>query len=417
MERLQWFLPPWPPALGELVLFGALLVAGLAGGELVHRLAALPRIVGYVLAGVAFGPHAADVVRSPLATDARVIVDLALGLVVFELGHRLDLDWLRRNRWLAVAALGESVGCFLAVYGALLYLGAPPPLAACAAAIGTATSPAAVTGVARELGASGQITERLLLFTAVNSAAAYVALMMVFPFLHLERTGDTATAVLHPLYLLGGAALLGFAACLAMLGIARWLGKRAERQFILLVAMVVLVVGLARAAAVPVVVAVLALGMFARNLDHGHVLPPLRLGDVMQLLYVVLFVLTGASLDFRGFGAAAAAAAALIVVRFLGKAVAILALGRLSGLRAGGGGLLSVALLPMSALAVVMVQDTAALFPRLGAELAAIVLTATAPLALLGPLATQYALKAAGEAHPEAYEKEETAWNSRAPKA
>jgi Kef-type K+ transport system membrane component KefB len=33
----------------------ALLVAGLLGGELAHRLAGLPRVMGYVLAGVACG--------------------------------------------------------------------------------------------------------------------------------------------------------------------------------------------------------------------------------------------------------------------------------------------------------------------------------------------------------------------------
>ena len=91
-----------------------------------------------------------------------------------------------------------------------------------------------------------------------------------------------------------------------------------------------------------------------------------------------------------------------MVLRFLGKAVAILAFARLSGLRAGGAGLLSLSLLPMSGLAVVMVHDTATLYPGFGAELAAVVLAAVAVLEILGPLATQFALRHAGEVHPEA---------------
>jgi Kef-type K+ transport system membrane component KefB len=192
------------------------------------------------------------------------------------------------------------------------------------------------------------------------------------------------------------------AGCLSLLWLARWLGKREDRQFILLVALVVLVVGVARALNLPVVVALLVLGMLARNLDDDHALLPLRFGHAGQLLFVMLFVLTGASLDFTGLETVAAVSVAFVVVRFLGKAVAILALGRLSGLRAGGAGLLSLSLLPMSGLAVVMVYDTAALYPRFGAELAAVVLSAVAVLELLGPLATQFALKRAGEAHPEA---------------
>ena len=86
---------------------------------------------------------------------------------------------------------------------------------------------------------------------------------------------------------------------------------------------------------------------------------------------------------------------------FLGKALALLAFGRLSGIRPGGAGMLSIALLPMSGLAVVMVQDTAFFYPAFGAELAAIMLSAIALLELAGPLATQFALRRAGEARPD----------------
>lgn len=401
MDELTWFLPGWPLPFGELALFGTLLIAGLLGGELVQRIAALPRVTGYVLVGVVCGPHALDLVQAPLLTGARVFVDLALGLIVFELGHRFDLDWLGRNRWLALAALGESVGAFFAIYAGLTYFGYPPLLAASAAAVGTATSPAVVMVVSHELRASGQITERMLLFTAVNCVFAYVVLMLFMPMIHLQHAAGWRSAILHPMYLLAGAALLGFAGSQLLLWIANWLGKREDRQFILLVALVILVVGSARALNLPVVVALLTLGILARNLDYDHALLPLRFGHAGQLLFVVLFVLSGASLDFSGFETVAAVTVAFVVLRFLGKALAILALGRLSGLRPGGAGLLSLSLLPMSGLAVVMVYDTAAIYPRFGAELAAVVLSAVAVLEILGPLATQFALKHAGEAHPE----------------
>lgn len=401
MQDLLGFLPPWPPAFGDAATFGALLLAGLVGGEIVNRMLALPRITGYVLAGIACGPHALGLVEGPLLSEARVFVDLALGLIMFELGARLDFAWLARNRWLSLAAVGESLGAFFAIYAALLYAGFAPLLAGCAAAVGTATSPAVVMLVAQELRASGQITERMLLFTAVNCAVAFVALTLLLPLVHLEYRASWPAALLHPFYVLFGAALLGFGACQGMLWLARWVGKREDRQFVLQVGMIVLVVGLARAAEVTVGVALLAFGVFARNKDHAHALLPLRFGYAGQLLFVVLFVLTGASLDLGWLAQAGLVAGAFIVARFLGKAVAILAFGRLSGLRAGGGGLLALSLLPMSGLAVVMVWDTAALFPAFGTELATVVLSAAAILELIGPLATQFALRRAGEADSE----------------
>jgi len=401
MQELLWFLPAWPPEFDEPVAFGALLLAGLLGGEIVNRFLALPRITGYVLAGITCGPFGLGLVQGPLFSEARLFVDLALGLIMFELGARLDFAWLARNRWLSAAAVGESLGAFFAIYAALLYAGFAPLLAGCAAAVGTATSPAVVMLVVQELRASGQVTERMLLFTSVNCALAFATLTLLLPLVHLEYRADWRSALLHPVYILFGAALLGFAACQLMLWLARWLGKREDRQFVLQVGTIVLLVGLARAAGVTVGVALLACGVFARNRDPGHALLPLRFGYAGHLLFVVLFVLTGASLDFGLLAPAAAAAGAFIVARFLGKSAAILAFGPLSGLRAGGAGLLSLALLPMSGLAVVMVWDTAALFPAFGTQLAAVVLSAVAILELVGPLATQFALRRAGEAGAE----------------
>ncbi len=396
------FLPQLPPAFGQPALIGALLLAGLLGGELVRRLLGLPRITGYVLAGVLLGPQVSGLLAPGALGEARVLIDLSLGLIVFELGHRLDFQWLRRNRWLFVAALAESAFCFGAVLATLLAFGFEPLLAATAAAIGTATSPAVVLLVAHELRAAGQVTERMLLFTTVNSVLAYVALTLLLPFLHLEHAVSWGEAVLHPLYILGGSALVAFVASLALLWLAGWVGKREDRQFILLIALVVLAVGVARSLNLSVVVTVIVLGMLARNFDYEQVLLPLRFGYGGQLFFVILFVLAGASVEFTAVPAVATAVVAFIVARYLGKSLAILAFGRLSGVRPGGAGLLSLALLPMSGLAVVMVLDTQAMYPAFGGELAAVVLSAVAVLEILGPIATQFALKRAGEADPAA---------------
>jgi Kef-type K+ transport system membrane component KefB len=394
------FLPRLPPAFGQPALFGALLLAGLLGGEVVRRTLGLPRITGYVLAGVLLGPQVSGILEPGALLESRVLIDLSLGLIVFELGHRLDFQWLRRNRWLLPAALAESLLCFALVFATLLLFRFQPLLAATAAAIGTATSPAVVLLVAHELRAAGQVTERMLLFTAVNCVVAYVALTLLLPFLHLEHAMHWPEALLHPLYILAGSALVGFVASLVLLWMAGWVGKREDRQFILLVALVVLAVGAARGLNLSVVVTLITLGMLARNFDAEHVLLPLRFGYGGQLFFVILFVLTGASLEFLALPAVAGAVLAFIVARFVGKGLALLTFGRVSGVRPANAALLALALTPMSGLAVVMVLDTAAMYPAFGGELAAVVLSAVAVLEILGPVATQIALQRAGEADP-----------------
>lgn len=396
------FLPKLPPVLSHLAIFGVLLVVGLVAGEGARRYLSLPRVTGYVFVGALLGPHASGLLDENALFDLRLLVDLSIGLVVFEIGWRLDLDWLRRNHWLFAAAIAECALCFLAIYVALDRFGFRPLLAAMAAAIGTATSPAVVMMVSHELRSEGQVTERMILFTAVNTVFAYAVLALLLPFLHIEQKADLGTAVLHPLYVFAGAAFAGWAASRLLLHLAAWVGKDEDRQLALLISMVVLTIGVTHSLGFSVPVALVTLGVLARNFDRRHALMPVRLDHGAQLFFVVLFVLTGASLEFDALGiAAAGAVAAYVILRFLGKAAGLLIFGRLSGIPPGGAGLLALALTPMSGLAVVMVRDATSFYPSFGRELAAIVLSAALVLELVGPLATQYALRRAGEAHPD----------------
>ncbi len=393
---------PQAPVVSQLLLLGILLLAALGVGEAMRRYGRVPRITGYVVVGAVLGPEGARLVDGNALFEMRLLVDLAVGLVVFDLGRRLDVTWLRRNRWLVPAALAESVLCFGAIFGALVFLGFAPLLASIAAAIGTATSPAVVILVSEELRSEGQVTERLMLFTAVNTVFAYLLLALLLPFLHMEHHVDWVTAVLHPMYVFAGAAAAGAISSFALLRIARWLGKKEDRQFILQIAVVVITIGVAHTLKLSVPVALVTLGLLARNTDKGHDLISVPYGHGGQVFFLILFVLTGASLEFHVFGTGAAVAVAVyIVVRFLGKAAALLAFGAASGVPRGGAGLLAFALIPLSGQAVVMVRDTASLYPLFGRELAAIVLSAVAVLELVGPIATEFALRRAGEAHPE----------------
>ncbi len=120
------FLPPLPPELSHAAIFGALVIVGLVAGEIMRRYASLPRITGYVLAGAAVGPQGLGLVTDNMLFDLRLLIDLSIGLIVFELGFRLDLKWLRMNRWLLVTAIAEALLAFWAIFGALIAFGYRP---------------------------------------------------------------------------------------------------------------------------------------------------------------------------------------------------------------------------------------------------------------------------------------------------
>ena len=99
------FLPDFPLRLGNLVVIALILLAGLACGELFRRVLLLPRISGYALAGLLLGPGTFGLLDRDMLGDAHLMLDIALGLILFELGSRLDWQWFRRNRWLFASSV------------------------------------------------------------------------------------------------------------------------------------------------------------------------------------------------------------------------------------------------------------------------------------------------------------------------
>jgi len=138
------------------------------------------------------------------------------------------------------------------------------------------------------------------------------------------------------------------------------------------------------------------------NLDRRRALVPVEFGAAAQLFFVVLFVFAGASLRFAELSGAWQIAAALVLARFAGKFLAIVALSRANGISVRQGSLLGVSQLPMSALALALVHSSALVHPDFVARVGAVVLGAVAVLEILGPIAAHWAIRRAGEAHPEA---------------
>lgn len=395
------FLPELPFPANPLALFGLLLLAGLIGGELVKRVLRLPRIIGYVLIGMLLGTSGLRLLDDKLIGEAWIFVDIALGLILFELGRRLDIAWLVKDRWLLATGLLESALAFVFIYFALTYFDVAPLYAAVAAAIGVSTSPAVVMLVAQELRAEGQVTERALSLVAMNSVVAFVAATMLLSWIHHEYRAGLITIALHPVYMLAGSLILAYLACMATLLLSRWLGKSAQSHFVLLLALVVLTVGVARMLELSVLLALLAFGVMTRNLDRRHDLMAVDTNRIGQMFFVVLFVVSGAKLQIGDLVTGGGLALVFILARFAGKSIGILSLTCFSGVRAGSAGLLCIALTPMSVLALAMVQGTAHIYPEFTARLSAIVLPAVLILELVGPVAVQFALKKAGEAGEE----------------
>ncbi len=395
-----FFLPHWPIRADQVPWYAVLLLAALLAGEVAWRLR-LPRVLGWILAGIALGPSGFDILDRTAVRGLRGVLEIAVGMILFELGQRVDMRWLRRNPWLLATSVLESSLAFAAIFGVLLLVGAKPLLAATAAAIGIATGPAVVLTLVKQLRSQGQVSERMLALTSLNNIYAFVLWSVLFAWLHAEYRGGWIAVAAHPLYLIFGSLALAALLAAVTLALLTALGRHTDVQFVCLVALVVLAVSAASLFKLSVVLTLLGYGTLTRVFDRARRFVSLDFGRAGQILVMLLFGITAASLDLRLLPAGAAAAGALIAARYAGKTLGILAFARPSGLSLRKASLLSLGLMPMSGVALILARETSATYPELGPALVTVVLSAIAMLELLGPLLAHFAIVRAGEAAEE----------------
>jgi Kef-type K+ transport system membrane component KefB len=390
---------PWPP-VPEVPFWGALaLIAGGLLGEIVRRVFGLPRIVGYSIVGLVLGLSGLGAV--PLAGSRRLVVDLALALLLFELGSRVHLRWLRANPWLLLNSVAEALASFGAIFAALRWFGQPANVALSCAAMGTCASGAVVARVAVELKAAGQVTDRMIVLTAVNTLVAVLATKLVVGWLHLNVSGDWVRAISQPLWDFGGSALLAAALAALVAWIARRLDLRDENAALLLLGLIVLALMAARSVNLSTLLVALLAGVLLRNTTARPWVWPRHFGTAGGILVLMLFVIVGSAWTASVVAAGALSALVLLAARAAAKAAAVLVFAHASGLRLRQGLGLSLALVPLSGTALVLLTDLQSNHPVFAPLVAPTILAAIAFTELLGPLAVQWGLRIAGEQHPD----------------
>lgn len=393
------FFPDLPGSLNVLTALGLVLIAGVFGARLVKHVMPVPAITGYVLTGLLIGPVGLNLISVGTLNELQLIVELALGLFVFELGRRLDYRWLLKERCLLITGMAISLGVFVALFIALLALGLDTLTAALAAAIGTASSPAVTLNVVQEVKAEGQVSARMLNIVAINNSFAFLLFIMCLSVLHWQYGASWSIALLHPLYLIVGSIVFGLLAGRLLVFASRHLGAESHGQRIMVFALVAATVGIADMFKFPALVSLLVFAVSSRYRDGKQVIVESEFSQVNSLLYVILFVFAGTQLQLAQLGQFWLVGLAYIAVRL----VVMTGLGALlapwNGLQARQGALLGLGLLPMSGVAILTAQYVSGIHPEFGAQLSALVLSVVLVLEIIGPISTHYALLASGEAN------------------
>lgn len=396
-EHSVFFLPDWPLAPSPLLWIALAVGSAALAGEWVRRHLGLPRITAYPVVGMLVAAVAGDRLIAEHDEWLRWGLDVALAILLFELGSRVDLAWLRHNRWLLVTSLCESVAAFAAVFAVSWHFGVPMESAALLGAIGMSTSPAVVMRVVAESNAQGQVSTRLLVLTALNTIYAVVSVHLAMGVLHQRYSGDWVLAISHPLYLLGAGLIVGKLLAMVVSRLQHWLTLRDEYASIILLGLVLMTIGLIEALRLPVTLCMLFAGIVLRNGERRAWVFPQHFGSVGGVLVVLLFLVVGIQIRIDHLLTGGFLALLLIGARGLAKLLGVLLLARPAGISWRQGLLLGVALSPAAGPVMVAAADLGQFYPQLKGTFLPVAMSAAAIMELAGPIIVALCVRWSGE--------------------
>jgi Kef-type K+ transport system membrane component KefB len=402
--------------------FGFLLLAAYLFGDVLSRFK-VPKITGYILAGIFFGPHAFELVDAATVRELKLIDDLALTFIALAAGGELRLWQLRqRRRSITLTVLFLTTIVFIGV--AAFVLAARPLLPfldgrsmaevmAVAALLGifaVARSPSSAIAIIHECRARGPFTEMVLGVTVVMDVLVIFLFAVVVSICQASVVPGVGMDFRFIETIVIALAVSVFAGILLGWVVSLYIGHVEAELLVFILAMAFLVTFFSRQFAFfldrfydisfhlePMLICVTA-GFWIQNFSRSGSRFMEQIDRSSLPIYVIFFSLTGAALNVDALKETWLVAVLVVAVRFV-----LISLGAYLGTslsgdpprfrRMSGLSFITQAGVSLGLAGIVMRR-----FPDWGAALATTIVAIIALNQLIGPIAFKFALNAVGEA-------------------
>jgi Kef-type K+ transport system membrane component KefB len=400
-----------------LLTFGFLILAAYTVGEVAVSLRQ-PRLVGYLAAGVLFGPSVLNVVTADSVVMLTPINALAIALIAFLAGAELRWDEVKPYARTIGKILATEIPLTFALVATLIFVLRPfiPFLAGATtveaigfsllfAAMGAVHSPAVTMGVLSETGARGPVARTVLGVVLVSDIVIillFTGVLSLSQLLAPPTGGEQAAARAGALaWELGGAVLVGAALGLAVSAYIRFV-KRELFLFAIMVAFFGAEV--ARLTHVETLLTLLVAGIVSENASPREAGLALRgaMERAAAPVFVVFFALAGASLLLRDLANLWYLVIPIVAVRAFG----IWQGTRLGAIWAGAPPEIVrnawMGLISQAGVAIGLATVVGEIYPVRGAQIRTLFVATVAVNEFLGPILFKRALSRAGEIAPAA---------------
>lgn len=409
MHATRTFSPAEPRgSAGTLLALGYVLATAFFAGRLFRQLG-LPRLTGYIAAGLVAGPMGLGLLSREMVGSLDVVNGVAVAMIALTAGSELELrairPLLRSIRWITlVGVLGTTVLLWGAVWLSRPLLPFMAGLGAVQAGavalllgvVMVAQSPAVVVALRDELQADGAVV-RTVLGVVVLADLVVIVLFAVASTLAKAAFGagpdaahTAATLAWEILGSLGAGALVGTV-------LAVYLRKVVGGASLFLFLTTVLIAEIGRRLHFDPLLVALAAGVLVRNATSVAGALRRELEPSALPVSIVFFAVAGASLHLDALATAWLPAGIIAAVRGGGLLAGSRLGARLAGAPPAVARYAGFGLLPQAGLALALSMLFAKTFPEFGAAASALTLGVVALNELLAPALYRVALVRCGE--------------------
>ncbi len=399
-----------------LIATGILLIFAFLCAK-VANLLSLPRVSGYLTAGILFSPSLFHIFSKRIVhQDLQVITDIALGVIAYSIGGSLDYRRLKHlGRSILWITHSQVFASFL-VTTILLALTLPLltelpaqrthmlkgvwPMALILGAISAATAPGAVLAIISELRAKGPFTSTLLGVIALDDALTIVLYAIAGTIAHsLLNPGHVPwfQMLITPVEEILLSLLLGSFGGMLIILLSKAFDRRESLSMIVL-GVILIMAGFSIGFNLSPLLTNMTVGFVIVNMARGHHNFFLATQHIEEAIFGLFFALAGAHIDLGMIKAAGLLAIALLLYRIAGKQVGTTIGAKIAKAPKNVAKYMGLSLFPQAGVTVGLVLAAQEILPP---DLGGIVLNAVIASViineLIAPPLVKFSLQRAGE--------------------
>lgn len=390
-----------------LVVLSVVLFSGFIVTRLTNFLR-LPRVSGYILAGMLIGPCGLNLIPLPMIEHMGFVSDLALAFIAFGVGKFFKKEVLfGTGKEVFLITVFESLTAgILVALSVRWFFHYPWDFSLILGAIATATAPASTMMTIRQYRAKGEFVNILLQIVAFDDVVCLLTFSVVSALARghaagLISAGDIVLPVLYNLLAL----LLGF---LCGFILSRLLSPKRSKdnRLILAVAMLLGLSGICAAAGISPLLACMVFGAAYINLTRDKKLYH-QINNFTPPILSIFFIVSGMNLDLDALASVGAVGVCYFFVRILGKYAGTYFSCLLAGTSKEIRRFLGLALIPQAGVAIGLAfLGRRLLPPETGRLLLTIILSSSVLYEMAGPVSAKAALILSGAIPAQRLEEE-----------